>query len=1489
MYCGFIRALLFTVLTVSLWGTDSHASDNTITSIASPDKVHKFERNSIMEFANTNGVQKLSQTENKHTVPVHEPDAHDEQMPPAIGAKPSEIPCVLDTGRSFQGVQVNVDSTGNNIWFDAANEPSIAIDPSNPWRMVVVWRQFDTMESNFRQAGCAYSHDRGQTWTFDGPIDPGVYRSDPVVDTDLEGNFYFYSLHANASYYSCQLFKSLDGGITWSPPIAAFGGDKSWMVIDKTGGEGTGFLYAAWDSYGCCGANWFTRSTTGGLTFDTPVAIPGRPIWGVTAVGPDGELYVAGRGFSAESEFTVAKSTSVNNASEPLAFDFYRNVYLGGNLLYREQSSPNPEGLLGQVWIAVNRSNTPRRGNVYLLCSVDPPGDDPLDVHFARSTDGGYSWSNPVRINDDPTDNGAWQWFGTMSVSDNGRIDVIWYDTRNDPTAGTSELFYTYSDDGGDTWAENEAFSPPFNQHLGYPNQEKLGDYIQMISDDTGASIAMAATFNGEQDIYFLRIGIYDCNTNGIDDLVDINEGTSTDCNDNYLPDSCELAGNDCDNNLILDECELSVDCNGNGVLDKCDIMYGTSNDCQTDLIPDECELFGNDCNTNSVPDECEFAQKDCNENSILDECDVLQGSSADCNNNHVPDECELAGNDCNADQIPDDCQLDDNDCNTNGVPDECDLIQGTSENCNSNTVPDECELLNNDCNVNQIPDECEQLGGDCNNNDQYDICDIGQGISADCNNNEFPDECDISSSASSDCQPDGIPDECELFNNDCNANDIPDDCELSSDDCNNSGILDACELAWGTSNDCNTNNTPDECDISSGVETDCNQNGVPDNCELITNDCNDNSVPDDCDLQTHPHWDCDVNTILDVCELTGNDCNGNSTLDLCEINSGSCSDCNANGLPDECELAGHDCNANAIHDSCELGGNDCNDNQIPDDCELPNNDCNTNGMLDDCDIAWGTSHDYNRNQFPDDCEIEPCQVHGEVNKLFAEEGLAGDWFGNSVASDGNRIVVGASKCDIQGTDSGAVYIYRSAGSDWVEESVLLPTDGSAYDYFGTAVEISGNTIIAGAYGDDDNGSLSGSAYVFTYDGSSWIEAQKISPTDVSGGDRFGHSVAINGNTVIVGAVYNSDKGTRSGSGYVYRFNGTNWIEEANLLASDGASYDFLGHSVAVYGNTAVLGAYSDDDNGVASGSAYVFDFDGEQWQEKQKLLASDGATGDRFGYDVAIENNRIVIGAFNDDVNGSDSGSAYAFNFVDNNWVEETKIIPSDGVSSAQFGYSLTLHEDSIWIGANRDTNQITQCGAVYRFSTTESIWQEEEKLLPSSPTAGTEFGAAIGISASVLVIGSPGDREQGSNTGAIYVFDQRSNDCNGNGTLDICEITAGTTLDCNYNDIPDQCEDCLPGDFNCDDNVDSSDMSGLIDCMAGPGRTPLLLPSPCYLYCLEVFDFSEDGDVDLEDAALFIISIDEIVVPQQHSNSQATSSEQSIPKNKKGIDGDG
>jgi hypothetical protein len=464
-------------------------------------------------------------------------------------------PCTpeeLRLGR-YQSIQVNVDPNGMNIVGDAANEPSIAVDPTNPNRIVIGWRQFNSIQSDFRQAGWAYSRDAGRHWTFPGVLENNVFRSDPVLAADADGVFYYYSLR-NTNPYTCQTFISSYGGATWLGPISAHGGDKAWTAIDRTGGLGHGNFYAAWDYAGCCGDNWFTRSVDGGLTYMNPIPLPNQPYWGTVAIGPTGQVYVVG-GFNGTSNYRFLRSSNAKDPNVTPTFDLNVAVNLGGAMRFNLGYGPNPGGLIGQVWVAADTSGGATNGYIYMLFSCDPNGTDPADVKFTRSTNGGSTWSSSTRINTDPNNSNNWQWFGTLSVAPNGRLDVIWNDTRGTGSEHVSAVYYSYSTDAGLTWSPNEPITPTFDSWLGWPQQNKLGDYVHMLSDNVGASLAYAATFNGEQDIYYLRIGDYDCNGNGVADPQDIAVGTSTDFNGNGIPDECDGLGDlNCDGAVNFDD-----------------------------------------------------------------------------------------------------------------------------------------------------------------------------------------------------------------------------------------------------------------------------------------------------------------------------------------------------------------------------------------------------------------------------------------------------------------------------------------------------------------------------------------------------------------------------------------------------------------------------------------------------------------------------------------------------------------------------------------------------------------------------------------------------------------------------------------------------------------------------------------------------------------------------------------------------------------------
>ncbi|MHC5024792.1 MAG: dockerin type I domain-containing protein [Planctomycetota bacterium] len=536
---------------------------------------------------------------------IHHEVPQDPLMPwTASPFGPWRLPPETGAGLS-PGVQVNVDEVGQNIVGDAANEPSLAVDPLAPNRLVIGWRQFDTIASNFRQAGWAYSHDGGRTWTFPGVIEPGVFRSDPVLDADADGRFFYYSLTTVEDLFICHLFRSTDGGVTWGPQTFAFGGDKQWMTIDRSTGIGRGTVYGVWSPFfSCCPGN-LTKSRNSFLIFIEPIVLPQTVFWGAMDVDANGVLYIAG----VDTSFTpvLLRSSNIQNSQQVPVFDVINSVPLGGTV--ESGAGPNPGGLLGQVWVAVDESGGPTDGNVYIVASVNPPGSDPMDVNFSRSTDGGITWSQPVRINDDPAGTNAWQWFGTMDVGPDGRIDVVWNDTRNSGQSNVSELFYSFSTDGGVTWSVNEQLSSSFNSFLGWPNQNKIGDYYHLRSDRVGAHLAWAATFNGEQDVYYRRIGDYDCNDNGIGDADDLLAGTSGDCNGNEIPDECEIAAG------------VLIDSNGDGVPDICESIPG---DLNGDGVVDINDLLGLLAAWGPCPSPPAECPADLNGDGVVDITDLL-------------------------------------------------------------------------------------------------------------------------------------------------------------------------------------------------------------------------------------------------------------------------------------------------------------------------------------------------------------------------------------------------------------------------------------------------------------------------------------------------------------------------------------------------------------------------------------------------------------------------------------------------------------------------------------------------------------------------------------------------------------------------------------------------------------------------------------------------------------------------------------------------
>ncbi|RYD64084.1 MAG: hypothetical protein EOP83_10610, partial [Verrucomicrobiaceae bacterium] len=373
--------------------------------------------------------------------------------------------------------------------------------------------------------------------------------------------------------------------------------------------------------------------------------------------------------------------------------------------------------------------------------------------------------------------------------------------------------------------------------------------------------------------------------------------------------------------------------------------------------------------------------------------------------------------------------------------------------------------------------------------------------------------------------------------------------------------------------------------------------------------------------------------------------------------------------------------------------------------------------------------------------------------KLEPDDPTASDYFGSSVALDGETAVVGARLDDDRGNGSGSAYVFTRSGTMWTQQAKLTASDGTAGDALGVSASLAGDDLILGASQDGVNGSNSGSAYVFTRSNGVWTEQAKLLPSDGTSTTLFGASVAVEGNVALVGAPWQS---SLTGGAYIFTRSGSTWQQTVKLTASDKASGANFGNSVAISGETALVGAASGDTvlSG-PTGGAYVFQRVSGSWSETAKLsLGGDGASGDRFGGSVAIQGNRAVIGASGDNTAaGSDVGSAYVFTRTGTTWTMEAHLYAADGTTQDAFGNSVSLDDDTIVVGATLDTvNDVTYwSGSAYVFVRNGSTWTQQAKLIPEDVNSLDYFGCSVSIDGDLALIGSYWDRTR---RGSAYIF---------------------------------------------------------------------------------------------------------------------------------------
>jgi len=361
-----------------------------------------------------------------------------------------------------------------------------------------------------------------------------------------------------------------------------------------------------------------------------------------------------------------------------------------------------------------------------------------------------------------------------------------------------------------------------------------------------------------------------------------------------------------------------------------------------------------------------------------------------------------------------------------------------------------------------------------------------------------------------------------------------------------------------------------------------------------------------------------------------------------------------------------------------------------------------------------------------------------EIQKLLASDGKVGDDFSISVALSSGTALVGAELTD---NTTGSAYVFIHSGPTWVQQAKLTASDGLMGDYFGCSVAVSGDTAVVGASG--KNWSM-GAVYVFFRSGSTWSQQAKLIASNGADDDRFGCSVAVSGDTILVG----SENGY-AGNGCVYVFirSGVIWSQQAILVASDGAYDDEFGSAVSLSGDMAVVGAELATTTIANTGAVYVFGRSGSSWAQQSKLFALDGKMADHFGASIAVSVSdlTILVGA---DGCQTQTGAAYVFVYSGTTWVQQEKLLAPGGSPYETFGCSVSLSEGTALIGAHLANGDK---GAAYVFKRSGSSWTFQTILEASDCQIGDEFGFSVVMSGDTALVGAVYGE---SGKGCVYVF---------------------------------------------------------------------------------------------------------------------------------------
>jgi len=455
---------------------------------------------------------------------------------------------------------------------------------------------------------------------------------------------------------------------------------------------------------------------------------------------------------------------------------------------------------------------------------------------------------------------------------------------------------------------------------------------------------------------------------------------------------------------------------------------------------------------------------------------------------------------------------------------------------------------------------------------------------------------------------------------------------------------------------------------------------------------------------------------------------------------------------------------------------------------------------------------------------VAPCDPQ-ELAELFAPDYVASAGFGWSVALDSDTAVIGAPLDDPSGlTDAGSAYVFVLSGGVWTYQAKLTAPDAQAGDEFGYSVVLRGDRAVIGAPLADRSGAVdAGAAHVFVRSGTQWTPEAKLVDPNGAAGDQFGSAAAIEADTIVIGSPFDDRPGkTDAGSAHVFVRSGTGWSWQAVLTGADSVGGDHFGNSAAIAGDTAFVGASYDD---TRTGAVYVFTRSNGSWTQGAKLRGNDSTAWGYFGTSVAVKQGALIVGSDGQYVGYVRTGEAYVFRQHGSVWQQEGGgLRASDGQNLDNFGWSVAIDGNVAIVGAFWDTHAGgTNAGAAYVFVRRDDGWVERNKLTASDGQAYAHFGSSVALDGNTALVGAYGyDLPGAADTGAAYLFDlgcMRTGDLNCDRTVDFQDINPFVLAMSNPSAYAQEFPYCdaMLGDINGDGTFDFGDINPFVELLIG------------------------------------------------------------------------